>query len=72
MRRTALRTENDYEEDCCRQEVCPKFIDEARVQVDREITKYAMIFGTPEYKLWRGICQVCPNAVLPTKTFTDV
>ena len=31
----------------------PKFINDTDVQVTREFAKNAMIFGTPEYKLWR-------------------
>lgn len=46
----------------------PKFIDDTRVQVTREFAKNAMIFGTPEYKLWREIKKDCPDAVMVLKT----
>ena len=46
----------------------PKFVGENRVQVTREFAKNAMIFGTPEYKLWREIRQDCPEAEMVLKT----
>ena len=46
----------------------PKFIDDTRVQVTKEFAKNAMIFGTPEYKLWREIRQDCPKAEMVLKT----
>ena len=46
----------------------PKFIDDTHVQVTREFAKNAMIFGTPEYKLWREIKKDCPDAVMVLKT----
>ena len=46
----------------------PKFVGENRVQVTREFAKNAMIFGTPEYKLWREIKKDCPDAVMVLKT----
>lgn len=46
----------------------PKFVGENRVQVTREFAKNAMIFGTPEYKLWREIKADCPDAQMELKT----
>ena len=46
----------------------PKFVGENRVQVTREFAKNAMIFGTPEYKLWREIRQDCPEAEMVLKS----
>ena len=46
----------------------PKFVGENLVQVTREFAKNAMIFGTPEYKLWREIRQDCPEAEMVLKT----
>ena len=46
----------------------PKFVGENRVQVTREFAKNAMIFGTPEYKLWRAIKQDCPEAEMALKS----
>ena len=46
----------------------PKFIDATHVQVTREFAKNAMIFGTPEYKLWREIRQDCPKAEMVLKS----
>ena len=46
----------------------PKFINDTDVQVTREFAKNAMIFGTPEYKLWREIKKDCPDAVMVLKT----
>ena len=46
----------------------PKFVAENRVQVTREFAKNAMIFGTPEYKLWREIKADCPDAQMELKT----
>ena len=46
----------------------PKFIDATHVQVTREFAKNAMIFGTPEYKLWREIRQDCPEAEMVLKS----
>lgn len=46
----------------------PKFVGENRVQVTREFAKNAMIFGTPEYKLWREIKADCPDAQMVQKT----
>ena len=46
----------------------PRFIDDNHVLVTKEFAKNAMIFGTPEYKLWREIRQDCPNAEMVTKT----
>ena len=46
----------------------PKFIDDTHVQVTREFAKNAMIFGTPEYKLWREIRQDCPEAEMVLKS----
>ena len=46
----------------------PKFVGENRVQVTREFAKNAMIFGTPEYKLWREIKADCPAAEMVHKT----
>ena len=46
----------------------PRFIDDNHVLVTKEFAKNAMIFGTPEYKLWREIRQDCENAVMVTKS----
>ena len=46
----------------------PKFIDDTHVQVTREFAKNAMIFGTPEYKLWREIKVDCPKAEMVLKS----
>ena len=46
----------------------PKFVGENLVQVTREFAKNAMIFGTPEYKLWREIRQDCPEAEMVLKS----
>lgn len=46
----------------------PKFINDTDVQVTREFAKNAMIFGTPEYKLWREIKADCPDAQMVQKT----
>ena len=46
----------------------PKFVGENRVQVTREFAKNAMIFGTPEYKLWREIKADYPDAQMELKT----
>ena len=46
----------------------PKFVGENRVQVTREFAKNAVIFGTPEYKLWREIKADCPDAQMELKT----
>ena len=46
----------------------PKFVNDTDVQVTREFAKNAMIFGTPEYKLWREIKKDCPDAVMVLKT----
>ena len=46
----------------------PKFINDTDVQVTREFAKNAMIFGTPEYKLWREIKADCPDAQMELKT----
>ena len=46
----------------------PKFVGENRVQVTREFAKNAMIFGTPEYKMWREIRQDCPEAEMVLKS----
>ena len=46
----------------------PKFINDTEVQVTREFAKNAMIFGTPEYKLWREIKADCPDAQMVQKT----
>ena len=50
----------------------PKFVGENRVQVTREFAKNAMIFGTPEYKLWREIKADCPDAQMELKTIWKV
>ena len=42
----------------------PRFIDGNHVLVTKEFAKNAMIFGTPEYKLWREIRQDCKDAVM--------
>ena len=46
----------------------PKFIDPTHVQVTREFAKNAMIFGTPEYKLWREIKKDCESAEMVLKS----
>ena len=46
----------------------PKFIDDTHVQVTRAFAKNAMIFGTPEYKLWREIREDCPKAEMVLKS----
>ena len=46
----------------------PRFIDANHVLVTKEFAKNAMIFGTPEYKLWREIRQDCEDAVMVTKS----
>ena len=46
----------------------PKFVGENRVQVTREFAKNAMIFGTPEYKMWREIKVDCPKAEMVLKS----
>ena len=46
----------------------PKFIDATHVQVTREFAKNAMIFGTPEYKLWREIKKDCETAEMVLKS----
>lgn len=46
----------------------PRFIDATRVQVTKVFAKNAMIYGTPEYKLWREIVADCPSATMVTKT----
>ena len=46
----------------------PKFIDDTHVQVTRAFAKNAMIFGTPEYKLWREIKVDCPKAEMVLKS----
>ena len=46
----------------------PKFVDDTHVLVTKEFAKNALIFGTPEYKLWREIRQDCSAAVMVTKT----
>lgn len=33
----------------------PRFVNATHVQVTKAFAKNAMIFGTPEYKLWREI-----------------
>lgn len=45
----------------------PRLIDATRVQVTKVFAKKAMIFGTPEYKLWREIIADCPAATMFTK-----
>ena len=46
----------------------PRFVDETHVLVTKEFAKNAMIFGTPEYKLWKEIRLDCKEAVMVTKT----
>ena len=46
----------------------PKFIDDTHVQVTKAFAKNAMIFGTPEYKLWREIKVDCPKAEMVLKS----
>ena len=46
----------------------PKFVSENRVLVTKEFAKNAMIFGTPEYKLWKEIRKDCEDAEMVTKT----
>lgn len=45
----------------------PRFIDATHVQVTKVFAKKAMIYGTPEYKLWREIIADCPAATMVTK-----
>lgn len=45
----------------------PRFIDATHVQVTKVFAKKAMIFGTPEYKLWREIVADCATATMVTK-----
>lgn len=45
----------------------PKFVSENEVRVTKAFLKNAMVFGTPEYKLWKEIRLDCPNAVMITK-----
>lgn len=45
----------------------PRFINATHVQVTKAFAKNAMIFGTPEYKLWREIVADCPAATMVTK-----
>ena len=44
------------------------FIDESHVLVTKQFAKNAMIFGTPEYKLWSEIRRDREDAVMVTKT----
>ena len=46
----------------------PRFIDESHVLVTKQFAKNAMIFGTPEYKLWSEIRRDREDAVMVTKT----
>ena len=46
----------------------PRFITDNQVQVTKEFSKNARIFGTAEYKLWKEIRMDCPNAEMVTKT----
>ena len=45
----------------------PKFVSENEVRVTKAFLKNAVVFGTPEYKLWKEIRLDCPNAVMITK-----
>ena len=46
----------------------PRFVDDKHVLVTKEFAKNAMIFGTPEYKMWREIRKDCEDAEMVTKT----
>ena len=46
----------------------PKFVDDTHVQVTKEFTKNARIFGTAEYKLWKAIKADCPAAEMVLKS----
>ncbi len=46
----------------------PRFINATQVLVTKAFAKNAMIFGTPEYKLWKEIRMDCPDAQMVTKT----
>ena len=46
----------------------PKFVDDTHILVTKEFAKNAMIFGTPEYKLWREIKVDCPEAEMVLKS----
>jgi hypothetical protein len=46
----------------------PKFVDDTHVQVTKEFSKNARIFGTAEYKLWKAIKADCPAAEMVMKS----
>ena len=46
----------------------PKFVDDKRVLMTKEFAKKAMVFDTPEYKLWRKIKQEHNDAEMVTKS----
>lgn len=46
----------------------PRFVDATHVQVTKEFAKNAMIFGTPEYRLWKEIREDCSDAEMVTKS----
>ena len=45
----------------------PRFVDASHVLVTKEFAKNAMIFGTPEYKVWREILHDYPEAKMVCK-----
>ena len=45
----------------------PKMVRPNCFQVTKVFAKNAMIFGTPEYKLWREVLHDCPEAQMVTK-----
>lgn len=46
----------------------PKMVAKDRFLVTKAFSKNAMIFGTPEYKLWREVLHDHPNAKMVTKS----
>lgn len=45
----------------------PKMVAKDRFQVTKAFAKNAMIFGTPEYKVWREVLHDHPNAKMVAK-----
>lgn len=45
----------------------PKMVAKDRFQVTKAFSKNAMIFGTPEYKVWREVLHDHPNAKMVCK-----
>lgn len=46
----------------------PKMVAKDCFQVTKAFSKNAMIFGTPEYKVWRDVLHDHPNAKMVTKS----